>query len=134
MTAARYEPERSIMNTTRECTSASPIQGSLLRLSEHREVAIYLREGAAWVADFNNGRAELHSASAWYTTGDGRMLVHAQRRDVVETISPLPDEVARRIESLHRRMEEPTVGPAVQLALATMLGVFRHPRSSTHFN
>jgi len=122
------------MNTTRECTCASPIQGNLLRLSKHREVAIYLRESAAWVADFNNGRAELHSASAWYTNGDGRMLAHAQRRDAVETISPLPDEVVQRIESLHRRMEEATAGPAVQLALAAILAVFRHPRSSTHLN
>jgi hypothetical protein len=122
------------MNTTRESTSANPIQGNLLRLSEIREVAIYLRKGAAWVADFNSGRAELHSASAWYTTGGGRMLVHAQRRDAVETISPLPDEVVRRIESLQHRMEEPTVGPAVQLALAAMLAVFRHPKSSTHLN
>ena len=119
------------MNTTQECASASLIQGSLLRLSEHREVAIYLREGAAWVAEFDNGRAALHSASEWYTIGSGRMLVHAQRRDAVETISPLPDEVVRRIESLHRRMEEATVGPAVQSALAAMLAVFRHPKSST---
>ena len=109
------------MNTTQECASASLIQGSLLRLSEHREVAIYLREGAGWVADFNNGRATLHSMSEWYSLGSGRALVHAQRRDAVETISPLPDEVVRRIESLHRRMEEPTVGPAVQRVLAAMV-------------
>jgi hypothetical protein len=119
------------MNTTRECASAISLQGSLLRLSAHREVAIYLCEGAAWVADFNNGHAALYSASEWYTIDGGRMLVHAQRRDAVETISPLPDAVVRRIESLHRRMEEPTVGPAVQSALAAMLAFFRHPKSST---
>ena len=118
------------MNTTRESTSASPIQGSLLRLSEHREVAIYLREGAGWVADFHNGRATLHSVSEWYSNGSGRTLVHAQRRNAVEPVSPLPDEVVRRIESLHRRMEEPTVGPAVRRALVALLAVFRHPRSS----
>jgi len=109
------------MNTTRESSGVSPTQGSLLRLSEHREVAIYLREGAGWVADFNNGRATLHSVSEWYTNGSGRMLAYAQRRDAVETISPLPDEIVRRIESLHRRMEEPTVGPAVQRVLAAMV-------------
>lgn len=118
------------MNTTQECASASPIQGSLLRLSERREVAIYLRGGAGWVADFNNSRATLHSVSEWCSLGSGRALVHTQRRSAVEPISPLPDEVVRRIESLHRRMEEPTVGPAVRSALAAMLAVFRHPRSS----
>jgi len=122
------------MNAKRECTSASPIQGNLLRLNEHREVAIYLREGAAWVADFNNGGAELHSLSAWYSIGGGRMLAHALRRDAVETISPLPDEVVRRIESLHRCLEEPVVGPAVQQALVAILAIFRHPRPSTQRN
>ena len=108
------------MNTTQQCASASPIQGSLLRLSERREVAIYLREGAGWVADFNNGRATLHSMSEWYSLGNGRALVYAQRRNAVEPISPLPDEVVRRIESLHRRMEEPVVGPFVRKILAAL--------------
>jgi len=99
------------MNAKPKCTSASPLHGSLLRLSEQREIAVYLREGAAWVADFDNGHAELHSASAWFSIGGGRMLVHAQRRNAVEPISPLPDEVVPQIESLHRRMEEPAVGP-----------------------
>ena len=105
------------MNTKPKCTSASPLHGSLLRLSDRREVAIYLREGAGWVADFHNGCATLHSVSEWYSSGGGRMLVHAQRRDAVETISPLPDEVIQRIESLHRRMEEPTVRPFARKTL-----------------
>jgi hypothetical protein len=113
------------MNTTRKCTSAKPIQGSLLRLSEHREVAIYLRDGAGWVADFHNGRATLHSVSEWYSNGSGRMLVHAQRRDAVETISPLPDEVVKRIESLHRRMEEPVVEPFARKTMAALAACLR---------
>ena len=108
------------MTTTRQAISIGPVQGSLLRLSERHEVAIYLREGAGWVADFHDGRATLHSVSEWHGSGSGRMLVHAQRRDAVETISPLPDEVVQRIESLHRRMEEPTVGPFVQNSLAAL--------------
>ena len=113
------------MNTTRKCANATPIQGSLLRLSEHREVAIYLREGAGWVADFHNGRATLHSVSEWYSNGSGRMLVHAQRRNAVEPVSPLPDEVVRRIESLHRRAEEPTVGPFVRQTTAALAAGLR---------
>ena len=108
------------MTTTPQAISTSAVQGSLLRLSERQEVAIYLREGAGWVADFHNGRATLHSVREWHGSGSGRMLVHAQRRDAVETISPLPDEVVQRIESLHRRMEEPTVGPFVQNSLAAL--------------
>jgi hypothetical protein len=113
------------MNTTRQCTSASPLQGSLLRLSERREVAIYLREGAGWVADFHDGHATLHSVSEWYSNGSGRMLVHAQRRNAVEPISPLPHEVVRRIESLHRRVEEPTVGPLARKTLAALAACLR---------
>jgi hypothetical protein len=108
------------MTTTPQAISTSAVQGSLLRLSERQEVAIYLREGAGWVADFHNGRATLHSVSEWHGSGSGRMLVHAQRRDAVETISPLPDEVVQRIESLHRRMDEPTAGPFVQNLLAAL--------------
>jgi len=108
------------MTTTRQAISTRAVQGSLLRLSERQEVAIYLREGAGWVADFHDGRATLHSVSEWHGSGSGRMLVHAQRRDAVETISPLPDEVVQRIESLHRRMDEPTAGPFVQNLLAAL--------------
>ena len=108
------------MTTTPQAISTSAVQGSLLRLSERQEVAIYLREGAGWFADFHDGRATLHSVSEWHGSGSGRMLVHAQRRDAVETISPLPDEVVQRIESLHRRMDEPTAGPFVQNLLAAL--------------
>jgi len=34
---------------------SSPIQGQLLRQSERREVAIYLRDGQLWIADFIDG-------------------------------------------------------------------------------
>jgi len=108
------------MTTTRQAISISPVQGSLLRLSERQEVAIYLREGAGWVADFHDGHATLHSVSEWHGSSSGRMLVHAQRRNAFETISPLSDEVVQRIESLHRRMEEPIVAPLVGRILAAL--------------
>ena len=115
------------MNTHQEQIGTTPPQGNLLRLSERREIAIYLREGAAWVADFNNGRVEFSIASAWCSMGGGGgMLAHALRRGEIEIVSPLPDEVVQRIESLHRRMEKPTVGPAVRRALAALVAGFRH--------
>lgn len=117
------------MNTNREPNGAVALQGNLLRLSERREIAIYLRDGAAWVADFNNGRGELFFASAWYSMSGGRRLAHAQRRGEVEVISPLPEAVVQRIEALHRRMARPVIGPAVRRALASLVDAFRHPRS-----
>ena len=118
------------MNTNRKQNGAVPLQGSLLRLSERREIAIYLRDGAAWVADFNNERGELFFASAWYSMGGGRMLAHTQRRGEVETISPLPEAVVQRIEALHQRMARPVIGSAVRRALVSLVAAFRHPRSS----
>ena len=113
------------MNSNRQQNDMTPLQGNLLRLPGGREIAIYLRDGAAWVADFNNGCAALHIAGAWYSTGNGRMLAHAQRRGEVEIISPLPDETIRRIEALHRRAAEPAMGPAVRRVLAAVAAVIR---------
>jgi hypothetical protein len=111
------------MNTNRQQNGMTPLQGNLLRLPGRREIAIYLRDGAAWVADFNNGHAELHTASGWYDTGNGRMLAHAQRRGEVEIVSPIPEGVAERIEGLHRSGANPGASPAAWLArLAAGLG------------
>lgn len=118
------------MNTNLEPNGATRINGNLLRLSERREIAIYLRDGAAWVADFNNGGCEIFIASAWYSMSGGRMLARAQRRGEVETISPLPEAVVPRIEALHQRMARPVIGPAVRRALASLVAAFRHSRSS----
>jgi hypothetical protein len=42
------------------------IQGQLLRLSERRKVAIFLRDGALWVADFVDGQGALIDAITWF--------------------------------------------------------------------
>jgi len=44
------------MDTNPESESAISVQGQLLRLSERREVAIYLRKDALWIADFIDPR------------------------------------------------------------------------------
>jgi len=79
------------------------IQGQLLRLSKRREVAIYLREGSLWIADFIDGHGELVEPRIWFrfncaTTGKG----HARRRMLLESAVPLSAELAVKIESLHR--------------------------------
>lgn len=103
------------MDTNRKQAGTSPLQGNLLRLNDGREVAIYLREGAAWIAEFKNGKAGLHVAGEWFSTGHGRMLAHAQRRGEVDYISPIPEEVVERIERLHQYV------PASSDASATMV-------------
>jgi hypothetical protein len=81
------------------------LQGSLLRLKDGRSVAIYLRKGVAWVAEFCGGRGRLLSVPEWHCF-HARSVVHAQRRGEVEILGPIPSEVVARIESLHRRLGE----------------------------
>ncbi|HKA44527.1 MAG TPA: hypothetical protein VKF40_21255 [Burkholderiales bacterium] len=119
------------MNGIRECQAANPIHGSLLRLSGRREIAIYLRDGAAWVAEFCDGRSKLCTAGAWFASSAGRSLVHAQRRGEVETITPLPRTLVPEIEALHRHAPGAVVGPAVWRFLTTLISAFR--QSLSHF-
>jgi hypothetical protein len=120
------------MNTNRHQNCANPLHGNLLQLSERHQIAIYLRNGAAWVAEFNSGRVRLFIASAWYATSGGRTLAHAQRRGEVKIISPLPEEVTQRLECLHRHLAESTVAPAVWRALAGLLATFRRLGFQSH--
>ena len=79
------------------------IQGQLLRLSAHHTVAIYLREGALWVADFIDGQGELVDASIWIRFNCGSLSnSHALRRMTLESAIPLSTDLVARIEGLHR--------------------------------
>jgi len=81
----------------------SSIQGQVLRVSERREVAIYLRKGALWVADFIDGDGELVEAATWFRFNCGALSTyHARRRMVQESAIPLSPELVTRIENLHR--------------------------------
>ena len=78
--------------------AAAVENGNLLRLGETREIAIYLRDGVAWVADFRGARGELFSARAWFAL-NGRSSV--LRRAGLASIAPLPADVIERIARLH---------------------------------
>src|SRR6516225_11699702 len=79
----------------------SPIQGQLLRLSERREVAIFLRDGTLWVADFVDGKGELIDAVTWFRFHCAALSsVQARHRMVLESGIPLSDEIVARIELL----------------------------------
>ena len=48
------------MNTNQERNNTSLLHGSLLRIGERREIAVYLRDGTAWVADFKGSHGEIN--------------------------------------------------------------------------
>jgi hypothetical protein len=82
---------------------ATAIQGQLLRCSERREVAIYLRKDALWVADFIDGEGVLIDAVTWFRFNCGKPFTsYARRRMILECAMPLSGQLAARIESLHR--------------------------------
>ncbi len=83
----------------------SCIQGQLLRLSERREVAIYVREGSLWIADFIDGHGELVDPIAWFrfNCGTPSERGQARRRMLLESAIPLSAELAATIEDLHFR-------------------------------
>lgn len=111
------------MNTNQEQIHTSPLQGNLVRLGERHEIAIYLRDGMAWVADFKAGRGEVFAASAWFSLNRGGS---ALRRMAHDSIMPLPEDVAERIEYLHRRMAKPSVRPAMPRELAMLIAGLRN--------
>lgn len=82
------------------------IQGQLLRLTARREVAIYLREGTLWIADFIDGDGEIVDAVTWFRFNCGATR-HVRRRMLRESAIPLSPELAARIERLHRTARAP---------------------------
>ena len=117
-------PSRGFKTTTMDMSAenryATAIQGQLLRLSERREVAIYLRKDALWVADFIDGHGELIDAATWFRFNCGMPATsYARRRMVFESAIPLSAQLVARIEYLHRSAAERQRGEAVRLVGAT---------------
>jgi hypothetical protein len=105
------------MNTNPTHDRADHLHGNLLRLSARREIAIYLRDGTAWVADFRDGHGEVCPAGAWFALNQDRWALRRAARDA---ITPLSADMVRRIENLHRQMEQPRVRPARPQTLALL--------------
>jgi hypothetical protein len=83
---------------------AASIQGQILRRSERREVAIYLRDGELWIADFIDGVGELIEPAAWFRFNCGTPWARrAHRRMLFESATPLSADLAARIERLHHQ-------------------------------
>jgi hypothetical protein len=77
------------------------IQGQVLRLNERRVVAIFLRDGALWIADFIDGHGALVESSTWFRFNCAApTTTQARRRMVLEAGMPLSVELVERIERL----------------------------------
>jgi predicted trehalose synthase len=110
------------MNTNQEQNGASRLNGNLLRLGDQHEIAIYLRDSTAWVAEFKNGRASVSTASHWFSVNQGgRLLRHME----LASIAPLSHEVMERIERLHQRLAQAGRHPATSSETATGVARFR---------
>jgi hypothetical protein len=84
---------------------SSRLQGQLLRRSERHEVAIYLRDGTLWIADFIDGVGELIEPAAWFRFNCATLRARrAHRRMLLESAMPLSAELAAKIENLHRAL------------------------------
>jgi alkanesulfonate monooxygenase SsuD/methylene tetrahydromethanopterin reductase-like flavin-dependent oxidoreductase (luciferase family) len=110
------------MNTNQEQNGASRLNGNLLKLGDQREIAIYLRDNMAWVAEFNNGRASVSTASHWFSVNQGGRVL---RQMDLTSIVPLPDDVMERIERLHQRLAQAGRHPATSSETATVVARFR---------
>jgi hypothetical protein len=89
------------MNVLSKHRWAGPIQGQLLRQNKRREVAIFLRGGVLWVADFIDGQGELMEATTWFRFNCATpSATHARWRMAVESATPLSDDLVQRIERL----------------------------------
>lgn len=102
--------------------AAPRIQGQLLRQSEHRAVAIYLRDGSAWVADFVGDRGVLIDVETWFRFNCGtRANPRALKRMSLEAATPLSPEMIARIESLHADMGHAGTFARIGAALSRLL-------------
>lgn len=91
------------MKVSRDHRTTSPLQGQLLRLSQRREVAIFLRDDALWVADFIDGNGEIIDAVTWFRFNCAALsTAQARHRMVLESAIPLSEELVARIELLQR--------------------------------
>ncbi len=90
------------METHLNLHSPHKLQGQMLRLGEHHAVAIYLRDGVIWVADFVDGQGVLVDANTWFRFNCGNLAnSHSLRRMALESAIPISSELGMRIEALH---------------------------------
>lgn len=77
------------------------LQGQVLRRSRRREVAIFLRDGRLWIADFIDGQGALVDAATWFRFNcPAEPSESAYRRMTLESAEPISGDLVRKIERL----------------------------------
>jgi hypothetical protein len=94
------------MNGEREQLEVTPQFDDRVRLSDGREIAIYLHDGIACVAELKDGRVAVASFSAWSTANQGGRALRSAIRaaEGPGTLARLAAALASRMASLSRRL------------------------------
>jgi hypothetical protein len=93
------------MNTESKARTSPSINGHMIDLGAGRAIAIYERNGNCWVAEFRDGRGELHYAATWFRFHAGGLRYCHTRRAGLQSSAPLTPEMLDKIERLHRENE-----------------------------
>ena len=94
------------MNADSQMYTAPSLSGHTIDLGAGHLVAIYVRDGVCWAAEFRDGRGELTSAGEWFRFHAGVLrYCHNRRAAALESVTPLTPEMVDRIERLHRARE-----------------------------
>jgi hypothetical protein len=100
-------PARMAKTPTRPSGLVQPlagrsIVGQVLRRGREHEVALYLRNGEAWIADFVGTEGALVDVATWLRFNcAGARSELARARMVRECALPLLPDLVERIEALH---------------------------------
>ena len=89
----------------REQDRVAQLHGVAYQLNDGSEIAIYLRRGVPWVAQFRAGTGELHTAGEWFRLHRPPRAPRRVHEAAAGSASSLPDALAARIDALHRKME-----------------------------
>jgi hypothetical protein len=90
---------------TRDFTEPA-IDGQSIQLAENHVVAMYSRNGQAWVAVFVDGHGELMDPGSWFRSRYGMpFMSKSLRRIAMHDATPLSASMIERIERLHRQSE-----------------------------
>lgn len=90
------------MNAGLKDSHPGDVHGHVLLMGERHHIAIYLRRGLTWVAEFKEGYGELTDATTWFRFNCRNLAnSHDLRRMALESAMPISAELGLRIEALH---------------------------------
>jgi hypothetical protein len=96
---------RSFVKSESETRGAPTVDGHVIHLGEGRSIAVYVRDGRFWVADFRDGRGELMDGGSWFRFHAGGLQYCHNRRTALQSSTPLNADMVAKIERLHRESD-----------------------------